>query len=97
MDFEHLLVVLPFCHKCFFYTVHLYFKQSSKVFAVIDESVVIHGFFSGLSLFSFITEPSGKNPVGLQLSGCSGHLFLVLFLPDFLHTKLQFMESFFCQ
>lgn len=89
--FEHLLVVLPFCHKCL-----------STLYTCISSSVVqqslcfnrggcCHTWFfcSGLSLFNFILEPSDKNPVGLQLSVCSGHIFLILFLSAFLHVKLQ--------
>lgn len=73
----------------FFYTTFLFQTLWCKAFALIEKAVVIHGFSSGLSLFSFVMKPSGENVVGLQLYVCSGHIFLVCFLSTFLSVELQ--------
>lgn len=80
----------------FFYTAFVFQTLWCKAFALIEKAVVIHGFCSGLSLFSCIVKPSSKNLVGLQLYVCSGHILLVCFLFAFLHVKLQVLvRSFF--
>lgn len=68
-----------------------------KAFGLIEEAVIIHGFCSGLSLFSCIVKPSSKNLVGLQLYVCSGRIFLVFFLPFFMLSFRFWFALFFGQ
>lgn len=93
---EHLVVLDVLGLSQMFFCAALVFQTLwCKAFALIEKAVVIHGFCSGLSLFSFIMKPSGKNLVGLQLYVCSGHILLVCLLSSFLHVKFQVLVYFF--